>query len=208
MLHYGISPDKIYKFPYGIDSNYYDNTKLIKTRDSRKKLNIIFVGRVTQKKGAFYLFEAIRMMDLKLFTFKFAGSYDENSKYYKDFRDICTFVGHVTKEEIINLYRESDILVFPSLADGFGLSVLEALSFGIPVICSDNAGASDLIINGYNGYVVSTGVESEIYDKLIWFNNNRDKLQEMSINARKSAAELTWEKYNQNVKNAIKKIME
>ena len=68
---------------------------------------------------------------------------------------IC--VPYRTKREGIELkkyFKASDIFIFPSLYDQFGYVVLEALASGLPVICSKNSGASSLIHNGKNGFII------------------------------------------------------
>lgn len=204
LLDYGINEKQIFKCPYGIDQKY--KNREININIENRKLNCIFVGRITQQKGAFYLFRAISQAEKDEISFKFIGSYNEKSNYYKHFKETCDFVGHVPKEQMTEIYQVADVLVFPSLADGFGLSVIEALSFGVPVICSENAGASDLVIDGYNGFVIPTGNEDEIIKKLRWFNSNRNRIQEMSFNARKSVLKSTWETYDQCISNMIHSI--
>lgn len=207
LIHHNIPEKRILITPYGIDSSLYSRDGFKQNRRYKdRKLNCIFVGRVTQKKGAFYLLKAMDRVNQNDFSFKLVGSYEKSNDYFEDYKDVCEFEGHVTKDKMISLYNNADIMIFPSLADGFGLSVLEALSFGIPVICSENAGVSDLIIDGYNGFVIQAGNESEIYNKLKWFSNNREELSKMSENARKTALEYTWEKYNSKINTAIKHI--
>ena len=60
----------------------------------------------------------------------------------------------VKHTELKNIYSSSDVMVLPSLFDGWGMVVTEALACGCPVITTKNTGASDIIINGENGYVV------------------------------------------------------
>nr|WP_285889738.1 glycosyltransferase [Neobacillus niacini] len=200
----GVPSDRIFKCTYGIDSSFF--SVKIKNVYEKRRLNCIFIGKVSQKKGAFYLLDAIKDIDLEKFSFRFIGEYDEQSKYYNDFKDKCDFEGHVTKDKLLHFFSKADILIFPSLADGFGLSVLEALSCGIPTICSDNSGVSDLIEDGYNGFVVRTGNSKDIYEKLVWFDQNRDKLPSMSDNARKTAKSYSWDKYDDLIKTTIENI--
>jgi glycosyltransferase involved in cell wall biosynthesis len=203
LLHSQVQEEKIFICPYGVDYNLYNSDV---NRDYKSKLRCIFIGGVTQKKGAFYLLEAVKKLDQEKFSVHFIGEYDKSSNYYEEFQDICNFEGYVTKDRVAELCGQSDILVFPSLADGFGLSVLEALASGIPVICSENAGASDLIQDEYNGFVIKAANAEEIYDKLLWFNNNREKISIMSENARKTAKQYSWDRYNRQVEKAINTI--
>lgn len=204
LISSGIEQSKILMCPYGIDSEVYLYD--VKKINSIRKLRCIFIGTVTQKKGAFYLLETIKNIDCNKYSFKIVGTYDSDSKYYNDYKEICEFLGHVTKDRVVDYCRESDIMIFPSLADGFGLSALEAMSCGLPVICTSNSGISDLIIDGFNGFVIKPGSEKEIQEKLIWFDNNRDKLEIMSKNARDTALKCTWDKYDECVKRAAKEI--
>lgn len=204
LIYEGVPNSKILMCPYGIDSNIYSYNK--KRENMYEEIRCIFVGTITQKKGAFYLLEAIKELKHKRFSFMFVGTYDKKSEYYKDFKDICKFTGYVTKEKVVDFCSKSDILIFPSLADGFGLSALEAMSCGLPVICTSNSGVSDLIINGYNGFVINAGNEKEIYEKLMWFDNNRDKLKDMRENARNTSLKCTWNKYDLCIQKSIEKI--
>ncbi len=208
LVYSGISDRKILICPYGFYSSQLNQEKtLISNKVVDRKLNCLFVGRVTQKKGAFHLFDAINKLDLSYYSFKFVGTYETPNGYYDDFKDKCEFVGHVTKDRMFNLYKEADLLVFPSLADGFGLSVLEALSFGLPVICSRNAGASDLIIDGFNGFVIPAGDPYSIYEKLEWFISNKNRISDMSRNAIESVVDYTWEIYNKMLSRNLDVIM-
>lgn len=205
----GIKDDQIFLCPYGITEVKLQKNEILHNREGgKRKMKCIFVGRVTQQKGVFYLFDAIKKVNLDIFSFSFIGSYDITKPYYTEFGEICTFEGHVTKDKMAEFYKEADILIFPSLADGFGLSVLEALSFGVPVICSSNAGASDLITNGYNGFIVPASDGNAIVERLLWFSNNKEKFDVMRDNARESVEKYTWENYNQLLKTVIEKVVE
>jgi glycosyltransferase involved in cell wall biosynthesis len=105
------------------------------------------------------------------------------------------------------LYQESDVFVFPTLGEGFGLVVLESLSCGVPVICSDLAGGNDAIIDGYNGFVFEGLDENKLKQTIEWFIQNRHELTQMSENARKTALNYTWEHYYDRLNAAIVQIM-
>lgn len=189
----------IFTCPYGIDGDMYKYKK----KQNKDTVNCIFVGRITQKKGVFYFLEAIKSLDESKFTFKLIGNYDSESKYFDDFKYKCEFTGHITKDKVIKACQDADIMVFSSLADGFGLSALEAMSCGVPVICSSNAGVSDLIIDGYNGFIISPGDSNSIYEKLTWAQENKDILRKMGLNAKKTAENQSWDNYNKKIKNSI-----
>tara|TARA_B100000214_G_C23973964_1_gene631758 strand:- start:1931 stop:3193 length:1263 start_codon:yes stop_codon:yes gene_type:complete len=206
LMRADIKKNKIYHCPYDIE------LPLLKLgnetpKDYKIKLRCLFVGRVTYKKGVLELFKAIEKLSVNKFEFTFVGSYDIKDKEISKYKDKYNFSGHISKIKMDEIYRNSDILVFPSLADGFGLSVVEALSYGIPVICSKNTGACDIIKDGFNGFQINAGAEREIYDKLMWFDLNRKELSKMSQNSIESAKNNNKERYSDRIQLMVKDVL-
>lgn len=181
--------NQIFKIPYGIDI-------LSKKQAIKKELIVFgFVGRVTYEKGAYHLLDAIEKIDSNKCRFEFYGNYDSKDKYINRKRENVYFNGHVPKEEMLNIYDGIDFLVFPSLADGFGFAALEAMSKGIPVICSKNAGMSDLIIDNESGFIIEAGNTDDLkiaIEKCIDLNANYDSF---SKKAALTAAKYSWYNY-------------
>jgi glycosyltransferase involved in cell wall biosynthesis len=94
--------------------------------------------------------------------------------------------------------QESDVLVLPSLSDAFGLVVTEALASGLPVIVTPNTGASELIEDGREGFVVPICQPDAIAEKLEMLHRDRERLVEMSRRAQLTAADNSWENYRAN----------
>lgn len=205
LINYGINEKNIFNCPYGI---YTENHKISSIQQSIKKIKCIYIGRVTPQKGATYFFDAIDRLDSSIYEFDILGAYDQSGEYYQRYKDICNFRGHVTKDQVVNYCKYADIMVFPSLADGFGFSVLEALSCGVPVICSTNAGMSDFIIDGYNGFNIPPYNSQAICDKLIWAKENKEILNQMRYNAANTACNMQWADYNDKLKDAIDTIFQ
>ncbi|HFN1412972.1 TPA: glycosyltransferase family 4 protein, partial [Enterococcus faecium] len=165
-------------------------------RTRKKRLKFLFVGRVTLEKGIGVLdsfFEKFGIED----AWTFAGDYSDSKKFYEKYEDKVQFVGHVSKIKMFELYRDNDVLVFPSLADGFGLAVIEALSNGMYVICSDSTGAKDIIMEGKNGDVFLTGDENDLNNKIQYYKKNINKIDRLKI--KETVNDLTWERYNKNI---------
>jgi glycosyltransferase involved in cell wall biosynthesis len=81
------------------------------------------------------------------------------------------------------------------------------MASGLPVIVSDRAGSSDIVRDGIDGFVIPSGNAQMLKEKIIYFYNNRDKIEEMGKNASLNVRNYTWEKYRENVRNAIYKIL-
>jgi glycosyltransferase involved in cell wall biosynthesis len=96
------------------------------------------------------------------------------------------------------VYGRSHVLVLPSLADGFGLVVPEAMACGVPVIVSQNAGSSALVVDGENGFIVPPRDPGAIRERLLWLYEHRRRLREMGQAARQAASRLTLDNFREH----------
>lgn len=197
----GVESEKIILAPYGIEPV----TNSEKTYANNDTPHFVFVGRVSQEKGIDVLDRYFIKYGLND-CWTFAGQYDEDSKFYKDYSDKAKFLGHVRKEKMMQIYQKSDVLIFPSLADGFGLSVIEALQSGVFVICSDSTGAKDLIIEQENGFVFKTGDEVDLNNKIRQYLNINKGISKTSIRA--TIKNQTWKNYSENLRTSLRKYLE
>lgn len=195
-----VDQQRIYKCTYGVYENGLATIK--KTND---KIKCSFIGAVSMQKGAFRLFHIIDSIARSDLEFHFYGAYDKESEYYAKYKDKCFFHGHIPHSDILKELENNDIVIFPSLADGFGFSVTEALMRKNIAICSKNAGVSELIIDGKNGLVYNIGEE----DKVVSFLSqvSRRDLSIMQETAPDTLRKYTWDKYNEQVNKAVKNVV-
>ena len=78
-----------------------------------------------------------------------------------------------------------DVLVSPSLFEGFSLVILEAMSQGLPAITTPNSGGSDVIADGVDGFIVLIRSEGAIVEKILWLDRDRNRLMDMCREAEK-----------------------
>ncbi|MFM8656053.1 MAG: glycosyltransferase, partial [Chthoniobacterales bacterium] len=109
----------------------------------------------------------------------------------------------VNRECVLEKFLRSDLLVFPTLCDGFGLVVLEAMSRGLPVLTTTQAGASDLVKDQVNGLVVEAANTDRLVDVLQWAASNREALGTMRAAALQTAEENQWKDYGVKLRNAL-----
>jgi len=81
----------------------------------------------------------------------------------------------------VRLYQEADIFVLPSVDDGFGMVVAEAMAAGLPVIVTENVGAADHIEDGVEGFVVPIRNPEALAAKIKFFYDNLDEVKKMSL---------------------------
>jgi glycosyltransferase involved in cell wall biosynthesis len=101
------------------------------------------------------------------------------------------------------MYASHDALVLPTLSDGFGLVVTEALAHGLPVITTDQCGAGELIEHGVNGLRVRAADTEDLMAALAFCAHNRDALHAMRAAALRGAAQRTWTQYRAALRAAL-----
>jgi glycosyltransferase involved in cell wall biosynthesis len=99
--------------------------------------------------------------------------------------------------------REHDIFVFPSLFEGFGLVITEAMSQGVPVITTDRTAGPDLIKDGENGWIVpasSSIAIKEVFTKIL---EKPELLEQFGLAAQQKAQTRPWSVYGQEMADAL-----
>lgn len=123
---------------------------------------ILFVGNVEKRKGLEFGIKAFKIFSEEYpeYIFDVVGKYDQNSKYYKnlnklimkyDLDDKIIFSGRVSEQELELKYKYSDFFLFPSLNEGYGWVLIEAMAHGLPVIAFDNTAIPYTVKHGSNG---------------------------------------------------------
>lgn len=183
---------KIIFSPFGSPKT---NLKEPRKKDNTKPLRVLFAGSMGQRKGLGDLFSAIKLLNTSNIQLVVMGSLLAPMKFYQN--QISNFVYEPPRphSEVLALMRTCDVFCLPSIVEGRALVMQEAMSEGLPLIITRNTGGEDLIIEGKTGFLVPIGSPDAIAEKLEWFLNNTDKLQEMSMSAQLHAMDYTWEKY-------------
>lgn len=197
----GISKEKIHKCVYGIYKEI--PSKINKKQD--KKIKCVYMGKISLQKGAYRLFEVINLIKRDDMEFHFYGNYKTKSNYYENMKKRCTFHGHIPHKKMLEELEKSDVIIFPSFADGFGLSVSESLLYNNIAICSNNAGVSELIKKDENGYVFEPNDTHSLVNILNGL--VKEKIKQMQINAPKSIKKYTEKNYKNSLIKALKNII-
>jgi glycosyltransferase involved in cell wall biosynthesis len=156
-------------------------------RASGEVLKLAFVGQIVQRKGLSYLFEALNRLpegqvELTLVGTDPLGMTDALRAAYPAVR--AHFTGPMPQGRVWKLLSDSHVMVFPSLLEGFGNVILEALAVGCPVITTARTGAPDLGIFGNSAVEVSPGDVESLHIAVVDLLANEDYRQWLSNNAR------------------------
>jgi len=177
--------------------------------DEQGELKLIFAGRVEKSKGIFILLESIKDLEVSLIVCGIGSALDEAKKLTKDLRieQKVEFKGKLDSMELAKEYKNADILIAPSLRiEGFPMSIIEGMSYFLPVIASNIGGNSDAVFEGRNGFLVDVSDPKELKERIKFFITYPEKRKQFGMNSRN----LAEQKFNLDimVDEYIKKINE
>ncbi len=161
-------------------------------------LRVLSVGTFSILKGAHYLLEAWRnLAPGQRAKLEIYGAVALPAKLMHDLPSSISVSPTVPRVELFEHYRAADILVFPTLCDGFGMVVTEAFAHGLPVITTTRAGAADLVRHGENGLIIPAGDARALAEALEWCLTHRTELKDMRRAALETAKAWQWCDYRQ-----------
>lgn len=170
---------------------------------TNRKLKILFIGGLSQRKGLSYLFEAVQELqnevDLTIVGHKAVPDCNALNEALTKHK----WIPSLPHEQILACMSEHDVFVFPSLFEGFGLVITEAMSQGVPVITTDRTAGPDLIKNGEDGWIVPAGSSSALKEKLIEILENPEIVQQFGLAAQEKAKARPWSVYGQEMADAL-----
>ncbi len=121
---------------------------------------------------------------------KSEATYNEHK--LSPFKEDIIFTGRISDQELTQLYNQADIFVYTSLFEGFGFPPLEAMSCGLPVICSDSSSIGEVV--GEAGILVDPGDIDGFADNIIKVLSDDKLMKRLSIDSLKRAEKFSWER--------------
>jgi glycosyltransferase involved in cell wall biosynthesis len=197
LLELGIAPERIAVVPYGLDAGFFvEKPKPVPGR-------ILFVGTIDAHKGMAYYAMAARELKATGFSgeFRTIGPLSAPDVPSNPVFEGLNYVGQVPRSEVKREFASADVFVFPTLTDGFGMVLLEALFAGLPIVSTPNCG--DVVRDGFNGRVVPSRDAAALAAAIREIVGNRELRERMSRNATARKAEFTLEAYQQRLIGAV-----
>jgi glycosyltransferase involved in cell wall biosynthesis len=200
--HYLQQPDKITVVHNGIDcTNYNTNVAQNLGLYRLKKLGfkiVLFVGRITIMKGPDYFVTAARhvLKERTKTMFVVVGSGDMEGQIMNQvaalgISDKFLFPGFLRGKQLSEIFKTADLFVMPSVSEPFGLTPLESLIHGTPVIVSKQSGVSEVLNHVFK---VDFWDTEEMADKILSVLNYKSLQTTLKINGQKEANLITWDK--------------
>jgi len=172
----GYPVEKICRYYKALDTSIFKN---LNTSDLFKKrlkagpesIVLFYAGRISADKNIGFLLELFSELvkSNQNFQLILAGTGPDYNEYRKKARSIkqVSFIGRIDRNELPYYYSAAHLLVFPSLTDTFGMTVLEAQACGLPAVVSDIGGQKEIISEGITGFSAKANSISDWKDKIL-----------------------------------------
>ncbi|MBD0387782.1 MAG: glycosyltransferase family 4 protein [Nostoc sp. C3-bin3] len=217
LLKFKANSEKIYMAPNAVDSIFFtsqsqiyrQNKAFYQQKSGLKGCVILYVGRLIDEKGIPELLQAFaKLSTYKQVTLVIVGDGFQATEYHSYCQhnqiDCVVFAGFQPQSALPQYYGIADIFVFPTKTDPWGLVLNEAMAAGLPIICSDAAGAADdLVMNGKNGYLVTVGDANKLSEALQILVEDENLREKMGLHSQEIITNYTPQKMAQGLKEAI-----
>jgi len=202
----GIPEERLEVIPNGVNVEDFDvseeEVERVKKKYGLEGIVVMFAGTITPRKGVFELMKAAEILNRKDVLFLVVGNLDLDREYSQRVMEYARskginakFTGFVPYEDLKALYSACDIFVLPSLEEGHGIVLTEAMASGKPLIGSNVGGIPMQIRDGWNGFLVEPGDEKLLAEKIEYLIENEEERVRMGKNSKKLAKEeFDWEK--------------
>ena len=117
------------------------------------------------------------------------------------------YIPSCSHREVLAEMASHDVFVFPSLFEGFGLVLLEAMAMGLPIITTPHTAGPDLITDGVEGFIVPIRSSAAIAEKLDELRRDPARRAAMSEQARVRARQFTWENYGRTLAESVSNLV-
>lgn len=184
---------------------------------NNRSIQILFVGRVEPEKGLTYLFKALRDLNKNSdhkYELTIVGSAQRGSEHREieiknmaneiGIKELIQWKGYKPYgDELKKIYRNKDIFILPSLAEGIPKVIYEAMAFGIPIISTDVGGISDIIKNNENGILIKPRSIDAIVSTIKLISENIELRNKLIENALSDAMAYTIETAKERILAAM-----
>jgi len=204
----GVPAHKLSMLPYGVNLDMFKPTGT----PAAHRFDVLYVGGMNLNKGIPYLLEAYRMLEHPLKSLTLAGvpslQFIERMKAHRLWPDDIRVLGHVPQPELKELMSRSHAMVLPSVQDGFGMVLSQAMACGCVVIGSEHTGAQDLFDDGQEGFIVPIRQSQAIAQRLQLLADCPDLRQDMSQKALMRVQSAGgWRDYGQAASNIFQGLL-
>ncbi|MCM8792431.1 MAG: glycosyltransferase family 4 protein [Candidatus Omnitrophica bacterium] len=198
----GFSKDKLLQIPFGVDIERFKPTL-----KNDKVFRIISVG-ISVRKGIHYLLKAVEELAIKDLDVWLIGKVSDDIKpVLKRYSHRFKYLGPIPHDELYKYYSQGSVFVLTSIEEGLAFCILEAMACGLPVICSTNTGARDVVRDGIDGFIVPIRDVVSLKEKILFLYQHPESAHQMGERARENIiSSFTWQHYIEKILRIYAKI--
>lgn len=192
---------KFVVIPNGIDDDWFEDRTIVKTKPKGDKTKLMFTGTLYPNKNLNTVLKVLKELnkDGNKYTLDVAGDGPSKNKLINyviqnNLSDEVFFHGHLSKSELQNVVANTDVFILPSIHETFGISYIEAMSKGLPIIYTENEGIDGFFKQGQVGYSVHPLNVKDIVQKIKLIEQN---YKQMSVESYKQSESFSWSKITQ-----------
>lgn len=186
----------------------------------KNNAKLLFVGTIEERKGLIYLIQSLgflpdelrKNVELNIIGKEISTSYRkklDNEIKKLNLEQNVFFRGRVDAQMLEMYFKSSYLFVFPSLLEGFGMVMVEAMNYGLPVVAFDNSAMPYVIESGKNGIIVRNKDYKEMGKAIEKILTDYSLYEKLSNGAKKNAKNfLTYDAFDKNISNFINKLKE
>ena len=209
LLEHGIAEQRILITPLGVDSDHFVPCPIDIVSAVQKPFRALYVGQLCLRKGIQFLLEAWTKLALPQAELLLVG--DVLPEMHDILTEACARNQHITvlphADDPVGLYQSAAICVLPTLEDGFGLVVLEAMACGLPVMITEHTGAQDCVRRDVDGFIIAPYSVEQLVETLRFCYRERERLHVMGQQARIQAEQFPWSRYQDGIAAHLRTIL-
>lgn len=170
-------------------------------------LRVLYVGSLGQRKGLSYALDAVAALGSQVSLTLIGRPTSMQCQPLLTALERHHWIESLPHPQILQQMRLHDVLLLPSLFEGYALVISEALSQALPVITTSNSGGTSAVRNGVEGFIVPIRSSQAIAERLQQLVDDRVQLAAMRQACLLRAAELSWAGYEQSIRQAVSKVL-
>jgi len=144
---------------------------------SGKPLRILYVGAISFRKGFWDILDILRRLEGRQFQFRLVGpTVPEVQACFSELRRLAELVPKQPQRELPRWYAWGDLFVFPTVEDGYGMVLDQALASALPVLTTTNCAGPDLIREDRTGWILPVRRPDLFVERLLWCQSHREEL--------------------------------
>lgn len=204
LINDGISEERIKFLPLCFNADGIEPGPEFKSLKNRK-LKVLYCGTVTQRKGIKYLLESFDKIVKNQAELHIIGNIQGRGDAFRKYSSLYTYTSGIPQAELFQRYKEYDILVLPTVFEGFGLVIPEAMAAGLPVITTMHSFGAEIIQQRKNGSIVPIRDIEALGNEILYYANLSDE----AFNSMRKLAVATARDYDRiNFRERIGKVIE